>query len=66
VARLEAVVPQAFAHFGDAVAIDGTTIVVGAEDDPASGTSTGAAFIFERGSCLIRNLQPRWAFRPVF
>jgi hypothetical protein len=35
VARLEAAVPQAFAHFGGAVAIDGTTIVVGAEDDPA-------------------------------
>ena len=50
VARIEPDVPQLYAHFGSAVDIDGTTLVVGAPDDPVNGDAAGAAYIFERGA----------------
>ncbi|HUU98059.1 MAG TPA: FG-GAP repeat protein [Phycisphaerae bacterium] len=35
-------------HFGDAVAISGTIIVVGAQDDDDLGWNSGSAYVFER------------------
>lgn len=35
-------------RFGDSVAIDGDTIVVGADFDNVSGTDSGSAYVFER------------------
>lgn len=35
-------------HFGDAVAIDGDTLVVGARSDSSAGYASGAAYVFVR------------------
>ncbi len=48
-AKLRAGIPITAALFGHAVAIDGSTAVVGAPlDDNLSGTDAGAAYVFER------------------
>ena len=39
---------QSFGEFGSSVAIDGDTIVVGAEREDVGGNSTGAAYVFRR------------------
>jgi len=49
VAKLTAPVPELVGHFGDAVAISGDTIVVGASRIDAQGVKdAGAAYVFER------------------
>ncbi len=47
-AKLVASDAQASAYFGDDVAIDGDTIVVGAKWDSGGGTQAGAAYVFTR------------------
>jgi hypothetical protein len=46
--KLNATVPASIAQFGDAIAIDGDTVVVGAWQDDSLGFFTGAAFVFRR------------------
>lgn len=66
--------PDLQGHFGDSVAIDGDTLVVGAKDDDAGQTlpdQTGAAFVFVRdqsGAWIEQQELPRTgvAFRDQF
>jgi len=46
--KLNAAAPASIAQFGDAIAIDGDTVVVGAWQDDSLGFFTGAAFVFQR------------------
>ena len=48
-AKLKASDPGANDIFGRTVAIDGSTIVIGAPLDDDQGASTGSAYVFERG-----------------
>ncbi|MDP6890483.1 MAG: FG-GAP repeat protein [Phycisphaerales bacterium] len=45
--RLQPASPLAGSRFGNAVAVDGTTVVVGAWSDDRAGINAGAAWIFE-------------------
>jgi hypothetical protein len=45
--RLRPASPLAGSRFGNAVAVDGTTVVVGAWSDDRLGTNAGAAWVFE-------------------
>lgn len=49
-------------RFGDALALDGTTMVVGARNSDATGQDSGAAFIYERSQAglweLVNRLEP--------
>ena len=47
-ARLQAVYGGAADFFGEAVAVSGDTIIVGAPDGDTAGISTGAAYVFVR------------------
>ncbi|MGE0360573.1 MAG: HYR domain-containing protein [Vicinamibacterales bacterium] len=47
-ARLDSALTLSAPRFGGAVAIDGDTLVAGAEFAVAAGTEAGAAFVFER------------------
>ncbi len=42
-------------HFGDAVAISGNTIVIGAEANDDAGSNSGSAYVFERDQGEIDN-----------
>ena len=45
--RLEPATPMAGSRFGNAVSVDGTTVVVGAWSDDRAGDNAGAAWVFE-------------------
>ncbi len=45
-------------HFGSAVAIDGTRLIVGAEGDNEQGTNTGAAYLFRGIPNLVASPDP--------
>jgi len=49
---------QALGHFGDAVAIDGRRVVVGAHNDDAVALNAGAAWVFALDGGLLAPLMP--------
>ena len=52
VAKLTAADAAADDYFGDSVAIDGDTIVVGADGDDDAGTRSGSAYVFSTTAAL--------------
>jgi hypothetical protein len=48
ITKLTADDPEAHAQFGQSVAVDGDTVVVGAWIDDANGINSGAAYVFQR------------------
>ncbi len=60
--------PGSFDYFGDSVAVDGTTAVVGAYEDETTGSNSGSAYVFDTttGNLIATLANPTPGYGDIF